>query len=115
MSALEEIASGLGGRKSGDSYECRCPAHDDQRASLSLSNGDKGVVFHCHAGCSQDDVLAALKSRGLWRNGTKHNGATKQIVATYDYRDRHGALVSQAVRYLPKDFRQRRPDGSGGW
>ena len=36
-----------------------------------------------------------------------------QIVATYDYADEHGELLYQAVRYDPKDFRQRRPVGSG--
>ena len=39
----------------------------------------------------------------------------RRIVATYDYHDQHGQLLFQVVRYDPKDFRQRRPDGSGGW
>ncbi len=38
-----------------------------------------------------------------------------QIVATYDYRDEAGALLYQVVRHQPKDFRQRRSDGRGGW
>src|SRR4051794_22411455 len=44
-----------------------------------------------------------------------------RIVATYDYRDERGQLLYQAVRYEPgldgepKTFRQRRPDGKGGW
>ena len=33
----------------------------------------------------------------------------------YDYLDADGALLYQTVRYEPKDFRQRRPDGKGGW
>jgi hypothetical protein len=37
------------------------------------------------------------------------------IVATYDYTDEKGNLLFQVVRYDPKDFRQRRPDGHGGW
>ena len=41
--------------------------------------------------------------------------AARRIVATYDYRDENGALLFQVVRYAPKTFRQRRPDGSGGW
>lgn len=32
-----------------------------------------------------------------------------EIEATYDYVDRHGALLYQVVRYRPKTFRQRRP------
>lgn len=39
----------------------------------------------------------------------------RQIVATYDYRDEAGVLRYQVVRYQPKDFRQRRPDGKGAW
>jgi hypothetical protein len=38
-----------------------------------------------------------------------------RIVATYDYRDERGELLFQVVRFDPKDFRQRRLDGNGGW
>lgn len=38
-----------------------------------------------------------------------------QIVATYGYVDEAGALLYQAVRYAPKGFSQRRPNGRGGW
>ena len=41
--------------------------------------------------------------------------AARRIVATYDYRDENGVLLFQVVRYAPKTFRQRRPDGDGGW
>lgn len=37
------------------------------------------------------------------------------IIRTYDYRDASGALLFQVCRFEPKDFRQRRPDGRGGW
>ena len=38
------------------------------------------------------------------------------VVATYDYHNAAGMVAYQAVRYAsPKDFRQRRPDGKGGW
>jgi putative DNA primase/helicase len=33
----------------------------------------------------------------------------------YNYTDESGTLHFQVVRYDPKDFRQRRPDGNGGW
>jgi AAA domain-containing protein len=38
-----------------------------------------------------------------------------EIVATYDYADENGTVLYQVVRYEPKEFRQRRPDGNGGW
>jgi 5S rRNA maturation endonuclease (ribonuclease M5) len=39
----------------------------------------------------------------------------REVVATFDYEDEHGDLLFQVVRFEPKDFRQRRPDGRGGW
>jgi hypothetical protein len=36
-------------------------------------------------------------------------------VATYDYTDEAGKLLYQVCRFEPKDFRQRQPDGYGGW
>ena len=39
----------------------------------------------------------------------------KKTVAVYDYRDEAGVLLYQKVRFAPKAFSQRRPDGHGGW
>jgi hypothetical protein len=43
-----------------------CPCHDDSRASLSINAGTKGmrIIWCCGAGCSFEDVCAALESRG---------------------------------------------------
>jgi len=38
-----------------------------------------------------------------------------RIEATYPYRDENGLLLFEVVRYEPKHFQQRRPDGKGGW
>jgi 5S rRNA maturation endonuclease (ribonuclease M5) len=70
------------------------------------------VLLHCHAGCAQGDVIDSLKARGFWQSDhTEH----ARIVATYNYTDEHGNVLYQVVRYQPKDFKQRRPDGCGGW
>jgi AAA domain-containing protein len=37
------------------------------------------------------------------------------IGETYDYTDLDGTLLYQVTRHDPKAFRQRRPDGNGGW
>ena len=37
----------------------------------------------------------------------------QKTAAIYDYLDENGNLLHQTVRYEPKDFRQRRPDGNG--
>ena len=39
----------------------------------------------------------------------------RKLVAAYNYTDAQGVLSFQVVRYFPKSFRQRRPDGAGGW
>jgi len=97
-------------------YQACCPAHDDRKASLSIKQGDKGVVLFCHAGCETRSIAAALgiEVKDLFDDRPNGNGH-RQIVTAYDYRDASGQVVYQAVRYEPKDFRQRRPDGAGGW
>ena len=63
-----EVGPALGGRKSGRGWIACCPAHDDRRPSLSIRDGDDGkLLVYCHAGCGQEDVIAALRARGLWR------------------------------------------------
>jgi hypothetical protein len=59
----------------------------------------------------EQNVTAA----GAMRILTRGNNTAAQIVATYDYTDEAGKLLFQTVRYQPKDFAQRQPDGKGGW
>jgi hypothetical protein len=101
------------GCKPNSKGEAKCPAHDDQRASLSVHEGDKGAVVKCHAGCQLTAILSAvsLTAKDLFNE----NGNGKREVAAYDYVDEAGKLLYQVVRFDPKDFRQRRPDGAGDW
>lgn len=63
------------------------------------------------------------KLTGRCACGEEHGGAeirdigtaAREEVASYDYRDEAGRLIYQVVRFRPKTFRQRRPDGAGGW
>lgn len=101
-------------KRNGRGWLARCPAHDDSRPSLSVTEGDDGrVLLHCHAGCDSEAVIAAIsmEARDLFPSG---NGSKTRIVATYPYHDERGALLFETVRFTPKDFRQRRPDGAGG-
>jgi hypothetical protein len=114
----EGFVSRLDGvRANGSGWAARCPAHDDRRASLSVAEGEDGrVLVRCHAGCEVAAVVAALgmTERDLFppREERTQGGG---IVATYDYIDEAGALLFEVVRFNPKGFRQRRPDGAGGW
>ena len=42
-------------------YTAKCPAHDDHRNSLSVTEGEDGrILLHCHAGCTPETILAAM-------------------------------------------------------
>lgn len=113
----ESIARALEGRRLGSQWMARCPAHDDRNPSLSISEKDGNVLVHCHAGCPQRAVTNVLKARGLWKSARTHldSKRPRPVVEAYDYTDEHGNLLYQVVRYEPKGFAQRRPDGRGGW
>ncbi|HDY87363.1 MAG TPA: hypothetical protein ENH82_04505 [bacterium] len=104
-------------KKISTGFMSRCPSHKDRNNSLSISKGDDDrVLLKCHASCATEDVVSAL---GLSMSDLfSDNGSRKQkstIVATYDYKDEKGKLLYQVVRYDPKKYSQRRPDGHGGF
>ncbi len=86
----------------GDYVHC---TSDEHAGSLDASNATPPTYAH--------------RMHGSCKCGTSHGAARvsqiRQIVKTYDYRNAAGELLYQAVRYEPKDFRQRKPDGAGGW
>jgi hypothetical protein len=62
MTPLQNVLGRLSGvKKSGDEYSARCPAHEDRKASLSLSEtSDGAVLLKCHAGCNASEILAPI-------------------------------------------------------
>lgn len=101
-------------KRNGAGWVARCPAHEDRNPSLSITQGDDGrVLLRCHAGCQFEAIVAAIQLRSA--DLFEPQPEKPAIVATYDYVDENGDMLYQAVRLLPKSFRQRRPDGSGGW
>ncbi len=105
-------------RQHGDQYEARCSnkqahAHGDRNASLSICERNGRILLKCFRGCSVEDILAAmgLRASDLFTD----NGTSPQIEATYSYTDENNHLLFEEVRFRPKDFRARRPDGAGGW
>lgn len=90
--------------------ERRCPDCNKFCARV----GDHGCP-ECGAG-----ALELVQSQETTREAkpaekTAVKRSAKTIVAEYDYTDDTGKGLFQSVRYEPKDFRQRRPDGKGGW
>jgi 5S rRNA maturation endonuclease (ribonuclease M5) len=97
-----------GSRRSGTTG-WQCPAHDDQIASLSVTNKGGNPLVNCQAGCDSGDVLAAV---GLtWREvlaDTQEQHRTSWI-ASYEYTDERGAVLFVKERGEPKTFRIYKP------
>ncbi|WP_406255454.1 DUF3987 domain-containing protein [Streptomyces chartreusis] len=122
MSAYGRVIEALeqhGSKGRGTAWQC--VAHEDRAPSLSVTNGNKGVLINCHAGCATEDVVAAL---GLSMTDLFDEPVEKrerpQVVAEYPYCDRNGEVLKVVRRIEPgyngerKTFRQFRPDGTPG-
>lgn len=76
------------------------------RGSLSINVSD-GVWYDHEAGAGgkvrTDDVVKIAAPM------------PRLIVGKYDYVSEHGEVLYQVCRYMPKDFRQRRPGPDGNW
>ncbi len=113
MTALSILKRFQAVRRSGNGWTALCPAHEDRNPSLTIHENNGRILLHCHAGCTQEAVCGAagVEMRELFSSG----GIAPRIVAEYSYRDEKGEPLFQVVRFDPKSFRQRRPDGKGGW
>lgn len=62
-----DFAKLVGARpQSGNGWRAHCPAHDDDRESLSISEGKNGkLLVRCFAGCPFDRIMSAVKGRTL--------------------------------------------------
>ena len=106
-------------------WKCPCPFHTDSDPSLSVERKTgRFKCFGCRASGSVFDF--EMRLRGVDFTTALHSIAAeagleaaeepaRQLVKTYDWRDAEGNLVWQKLRYAPKDFQVRRPDGNGDW
>ena len=116
------IAGGGPVKRNGRGFRVLCPAHDDRNPSLDVDPADDGkVLILCRVcGAKGSDVVekvAGLTLGDLMPEDRSTNGNGRHIEATYPYRDGSGAVLFEAVRYVPKDFKQRRadPERPGEW
>ena len=110
------------GIKTSSGHKYYCPAHDGNSPALSVSCKDNKILLHCFAGCPTENILNALGLTAadlFLDSGADHrpdkSKPERRIVTTYDYTDETGKLLFQVVRYDPKGFTQRKPNGQGGW
>jgi hypothetical protein len=109
------------------SWTCYCPVHESgggtHNNSLSVHASDDGkILVNCHNGCDPKEVVYAFGM--TWKEcfpPKEPTAAGSKITAVYDYKDEDGILRFQVCRIepgkegRPKDFRQRQPDGAGGF
>jgi len=79
---FDDLLDRLAGvRRSGSTASARCPAHDDDEASLTVNAnpGGRRVSVYCHAGCDESSVLAAVgvDRRSLFHEPPKRKEAKR--------------------------------------
>lgn len=78
-----------------DKVQAVCPAHNDKQASLTITKGKNCTLFHCHAGCSYEEILlnAHLEKKDTfytnqdvvkWKTYVE-NREKRKIEAVYNY------------------------------
>lgn len=114
-----------GVRETANGWEARCPCrNDDDNPSLSISEDEStgNILVTCHRGspCSTKQICesAGVTMASLFPP-QKRTKEKLDLVKTYNYNDVDGTLLFQKLRYVDsagkKTFRQRKPDGRGGW
>lgn len=116
---LDAAVSRLGGKREGDNKaKVLCPCHEDKKPSLSLTIGHDGsFLVHCHAGCSQENVIRVLKDRDLWPDtrhrpesklppGIKREWKGKPFTDHWTYRSATGDVLGYVARYDGKEGKE---------
>jgi len=107
-------------KQSGDSYICRCPAHPDNRPSLSVTkNAESNTLFKCFAGCTTQDICTAIgiDIKDLFQEdlpvAQKADGKVVTREVRYEYTDEQGNIEFTKVRKANKKFLFERTDSDG--
>lgn len=111
-------------------WVAKCPAHDDDKPSLSIAQTDKKVLIHCFAGCSTEQVVQALGIRlsDLNLDNSQRYYTLQHCVdsyrkklgepnAIYYYRNRSNDVVGVVIRWETSKGKEIRPASlsSGSW
>lgn len=104
MENLLEILSqktGFSPIKQEKNYSTKCPAHEDNNPSLSVSQGNDGkLLMKCFTGCSIDDICNSLsiEKRQLFPST---NNILPRKLTEYHYKDEQGNILYWKVRLEP--------------
>ena len=110
MSAAADLALQLRGRRSGDGWVARCPAHSDRRPSLSICHGADGrLLLHCFAGCSWAAIREALRARSLWPERGSCPPRPQQVWRASHRRRQPPVLEPEQLAFLRRIWRNAMP------
>jgi DNA-binding transcriptional ArsR family regulator len=115
---VEMVLARLGKvRRSGNGFTARCPAHDDQQPSLTVSaHPDGGVQLHCWVGCTWSAIVSAIGLDPQRLVPPRPTGHARRPIRQHDYTDAAGVVVASKLRWAGRGakFSWVRPDGSRG-
>ncbi|MES3093427.1 toprim domain-containing protein [Sphingomonas aerolata] len=99
---LVDLVGALGGSWHGNTAMCRCPAHADGTPSLSIRQGDRGLLVTCFAGCDAGDILRELDRIPLGRRYDPPAPAQAMGTANIDrlWNEAVSVTGNMAERYL---------------
>ncbi|MEQ8965944.1 MAG: VapE family protein [Azospirillaceae bacterium] len=111
LSSARELRYGSHGSLSIDLKAGRFYDHEADQGGGVLD------LIRRETGKSNGEAVAWLRSElgAELEHRTEPPARSGRIVARYPYQDAAGELLFEVVRQHPKTFRQRRPDGAGGW
>ena len=132
--SLQQIARALNGEIRGNQVAAPGPGHSaaDRSLSVTISASGDDIVVHSFAGDDPVECKKYVRERcrlpSFKPNGNRHSDQdmTRLIqeaiasqhkepkgkpLAVYDYQDKDGTLLYQVLRFPPKSFYQRRPNG----
>ncbi len=117
--SLLQSKTGHSPHKTSDGYSACCPAHDDQKPSLSLSEGQDGkILLHCFAGCTTEAICTSLNIQQSHLFDKPVNPVARKKTI-YPYQDETGKELYRKVRIEPgfngqaKSFYWERTDENG--
>ncbi len=97
--SLSSIARGLSKVRwhGGNKFSSCCPAHDDRNPSLSVSDKNGKILVHCWAGCTQEEVIGALRGMGLWHSASRHQFDRRKRSKLKEDIHRHQGIVASGI------------------
>ena len=116
MPDTETIAKALGNAKQVNGQwvaSCPVPGHGrgngDKNPSLSITESDGKVLFHCHGGCDQREVFDAVRDRNLLPTTPKREEISftqhqaPVLEKEWEYRNEDGDVLFTKRRYKTND------------